>query len=85
MAERVFKGDHECDGEGQGTPADLYVIPLALLDLNLEGLRGVYIARTAVIVSMHNTNGSEFMYLESENAYSFHSWPNRSCLPGMLA
>ncbi len=42
-------------------------------------------ARTAVTVSMHSTNGSDVMYLESENEYSFHNWPNRSCLPGMVA
>ena len=41
--------------------------------------------RTAVTVSMHKTNGSEVRYLESEKEYSFHSWPNRSCLPGMFA
>ena len=41
--------------------------------------------RTAVTVSMHRTNDSEVKYLESEKEYSFHSCPNRSCLPGMLA
>ena len=40
---------------------------------------------TAVTVSMHKTNGSEVKYLESEKEYSFHSCPNRSCLPGMFA
>ena len=34
---------------------------------------------------MHKTNDSEVKYLESENEYSFHSCPNRSCLPGMFA
>ena len=41
--------------------------------------------RTAVTVSMHKTNDSEVKYLESENEYSFHSCPNRSCLPGRFA
>lgn len=40
---------------------------------------------TAVTVSMHKTNDSEVKYLESENEYSFHNCPNRSCLPGMFA
>ena len=40
---------------------------------------------TAVTVSIHKTNGSEVRYLESENEYSFHNCPNRSCLPGMFA
>ena len=40
---------------------------------------------TAVTVSIHRTNGSEVRYLESENEYSFHNCPNRSCLPGMFA
>lgn len=34
--------------------------------------------RTAVTVSMQSTKGSEVKYRESESAYSFHSWPNRS-------
>ena len=41
--------------------------------------------RTAVTVSMHKTNASEVKYLESENEYSFHNCPNKSCLPGMFA
>lgn len=41
--------------------------------------------RTAVTVSMHKTKDSEVKYLESENEYSFHNCPNRSCLPGMFA
>ena len=41
--------------------------------------------RTAVTVSIHKTNDSEVKYLESENEYSFHNCPNRSCLPGMFA
>ncbi len=41
--------------------------------------------RTAVTVSMHKTKDSEVKYLESENEYSFHSCPNRSCLPGRFA
>ena len=40
---------------------------------------------TAVTVSIHKTNDSEVRYLESENEYSFHNCPNRSCLPGMFA
>ena len=40
---------------------------------------------TAVTVSIHNTNGSEVRYLESESEYSFHICPNRSCMAGMLA
>lgn len=34
---------------------------------------------TAVMVSMHNTKGSEVKYLESDKLYSFHSCPKRSC------
>ena len=41
--------------------------------------------RTAVTVSIHKTNGSEVRYLESENEYSFHNCPKKSCFPGMLA
>ena len=41
--------------------------------------------RTAVTVSMRRTKDSEVKYLESENEYSFHNCPNRSCLPGILA
>ena len=40
---------------------------------------------TAVEVSMQSTNASEVMYLESEYAYSFHIWPNGSCIAGMVA
>ena len=79
----MFVGDHECNGEGHGTPTDLRVIVSA--HCSKSGWMAQSIVRTAVIVSMHRTNGSEFIYLESENAYSFHSCPKRSCLPGMLA
>lgn len=40
---------------------------------------------TAVTVSMQRTNDSDVKYLESENEYSFHNCPKRSCLPGILA
>ena len=43
------------------------------------------VEHTAVTVSMHKTKDSEVRYLESENEYSFHNCPNRSCLPGMFA
>lgn len=40
---------------------------------------------TAVEVSIQSTKASEVMYLESENAYSFHIWPNGSCIAGIVA
>jgi hypothetical protein len=38
-----------------------------------------------VTVSIHRTKGSEMRYLESEYAYSFHIWPNRSVAGAMRA
>jgi len=35
---------------------------------------------TTVRLSIHSTRGSEVMYLESLNAYSFQSWPKKSCM-----
>lgn len=37
--------------------------------------------RTAVMVSMQSTNASCVRYRESESEYSFHSCPNKSCIP----
>lgn len=34
---------------------------------------------TAVIDSMHSTNGSEVRYRESDSEYSFHICPKRFC------
>ncbi len=33
--------------------------------------------------SMQRTKGSENMYLESDSAYSFHSWPKKSVMDAM--
>lgn len=38
-----------------------------------------------MIVSTQIMKGSEVRYLESERAYSFHSWANRSLEPARLA
>ena len=38
---------------------------------------------TAVMVSIHRTNGSEVRYLESELAYSFHICPKMSVAGAM--
>ena len=77
VAEWVAGGDHGCNDEAEWSPHEL-------------GRRSAYVSSgrrsrcqarqlTAVMVSMQSTNGSEVRYLESEKAYSFHSWPNRSC------
>lgn len=36
--------------------------------------------QTAVTVSMHSTNAFCVWYLESDNEYSFHNCPNKSCM-----
>lgn len=38
----------------------------------------IEVQRTAVIVSTQIMKGSEVKYLESDRAYSFHSWAKRS-------
>jgi hypothetical protein len=38
---------------------------------------------TAVMLSMQSTNASRVKYRLSLKLYSFHSCPNRSCLPPM--
>lgn len=39
---------------------------------------------TTVQVSIQSTSGSEDRYLESDKAYSFHSWPKKSCMLAIL-
>ena len=74
----MFQRDHESDTERERTPAHLSAIrSVGFRGPNLGGL-------TAVTVSIQRTNGSDVMYRESENAYSFHNCPKTSCLPGML-
>lgn len=77
MSERVLEGDHQRDTERQRTPAKLYT---ALVQIQPRSR-----APTAVTVSIHNTKGSEVRYRESDQAYSFQSWPKKSPLPAILA
>ena len=63
----MIKSDHESNAERKRAPADLMVISSAITKASCEGVP------TAVMVSMQRTNGSDVMYLESENAYSFHN------------
>lgn len=77
MSERVLEGYHQRDTERQRTPADLYS--------TLVRVGARWRALTAVTVSIHNTKGSEVRYRESDQAYSFQSWPKKSPLPAILA
>lgn len=73
VAQWVRDGDEACDDEAEGSPQEL----CASVDSGERGERDE--RHTAVMVSMHSTNGSEVKYLESDSAYSFHSCPKRSC------
>lgn len=43
------------------------------------------VALTTVMASTQSMKGSDVKYRESDSAYSFHSWANKSCEPARVA
>jgi hypothetical protein len=64
------------DDEAKRAPGELICASRSAVEGALNS--GLICIRTAVMVSMQSTKGSEVKYRESERAYSFHSWPKRS-------
>ena len=83
ITEGMLGRDHQRNAEGQGAPAYLYSQLVSKKHNRLNWAFWWHF--TAVTVSMHSTKGSDVKYLESDQEYSFHICPKRSCLPGILA
>jgi hypothetical protein len=79
VAERVVVGDENSADEGERTPEGLSHQVSTRCDTRERARR-----HTAVTVSMQSTKASCVRYLESLKLYSFHSWPNKSCMLPMV-